>query len=765
MTSSIGLNFFHLSGRMVNRFKLAFQEIIQDINADYYHYNLPDELFKFNKDKATLSLTLFDPTNEYEFLFNVYKGENEAYIQLDYLFRTVFELIMYGNKTYDISICKKKIEKLDSLGNKYRKRLTLINTDNSIVINNKSIRLSEIAHSNYDNMQSLTEFYQISAIFGNENNGGKNQFIVKKISKIDDEVNLEILKKKAQFSDFLSDMEDAIKNKNFFISIHNFKTKYNDIFKIGIPKLNKDNDYINYLCENNNIIDLEPFYVSYLANIILKNEKLLNNQQLLQLITGRIKKDFENIHKKNSINSDEKIRIMSVYFCLYKDCDDISHFNSLKIKNYIFSERQDNSIMDKVYKFYFKFIELLTEDSKIFFYLLQLDSGIGFFHKEKVYTFDLANINMVKKHLISLFPQSLTIYNFYKSKEHYGKAFCEPKTSGIALNEIFLLPNNKYNINIDYNSNNNKNITEDESDDIAMNIILYTFHEFMGHKKFHNSEEGTESPKKIVKNNKLIKLKNESEFNKNDKNSEFILISSFKKGDSGHFLEICYDKYKNQTIFKLLISLDNKGKLIYMPDLFTKNDEVLKKYVILRIIAKEEGIVFNFDKNMSIDEEINLMCQKIDYEKYIKEQNDKGEDKHKKIKNFHNKSSKKFGKRNDKDYFISFEKSKKSTELSPENKGEMNSDLEEQCSEEKEDDDKEEGEEEEEEEGEEEEEEEEEKEKNEGYRRLKRILKKFNLKNDEELLFNIEKIMNQTDLSEEDQKDLDYLYLKLSIIY
>ena len=75
-------------------------------------------------------------------------------------------------------------------------------------------------------MQSLTEFYQISAIFGNENNGGKNQFIVRKISKIDDEVNLEILKKKAQFSDFLSDMEDAIKNKNFFISIHNFKTKY-----------------------------------------------------------------------------------------------------------------------------------------------------------------------------------------------------------------------------------------------------------------------------------------------------------------------------------------------------------------------------------------------------------------------------------------------------------------------------------------------------------------------------------------------------------
>ena len=58
-----------------------------------------------------------------------------------------------------------------------------------------------------------------------------------------------------------------------------------------------------------------------------------------------------------------------------------------------------------------------------------------------------------------------------------------------------------------------------------------------------------------------------------------------------------------------------------------------------------------------------------------------------------------------------------------------------------------------------------EKEKNEGYRRFKRILKKFHLKNDEELSFNVEKIMNQPDLSEEDQKDLDYLYSVLSKIY
>ena len=722
MTSSIELNFFHISSKAISRFKLGFQESIQEIIDDEYRYNLPDELFKFNKDKAILTLKLFFSKIEYEFLFDVYKGENIVYIQLDYLFKTVFELIIYSNKTYFISIRKKKLEKFDSLGNKYRKRLTLINTDNTIVINDKSINLLKIVYNNYGNDQSPTDFYQISAFFGNEISLDQSQFIIKKINKINEEVNLEIFGKKERLSDFLSEMEIAIKKENFFTSVHNFKTKYNDIFQIELPKLNKDSDYINYLFQIKNIIDLEPFYINYLVNKIFKNEKILNNQQLLLLVTERIKQDFKNICSKDNIKSDEKIRIMSIYFSLYSDCEDISYFNSLKIKNFIFSERQENSVLDKVYKFYFKFIELLTEDSKIFFYLLQLVSGIGFFHEKKAYTFDLTNINMVKKYLKSLFPQSLTIYNFYQAKDHFYPAFCEANTSGFALNEIFLLPKNKYNIEIDYNSSNNKNIREDEYDDIATNIILCIFHEYMSHKKSPNKER-TDSPKiKDMNNNKLINL-----------------FSGINKGDSGPFSEICFNKYYFKTILKLLLSLYNKGKLIHRPDLFAKYDEILKKYVILKTIAKEKEIIFKFDKNLSIEDEINLMCQKIDYEKYIKNQNDINENKNRIAKNFSDKFAKQLDERN---------------ELSIENKIEINFDSDEQGSEEDENDEEEED-----------EEVEKEKEKNEGYRRFKRILKKFHLKNDEELSFNVEKIMNQPDLSEEDQKDLDYLYSILSKIY
>ena len=61
-----------------------------------------------------------------------------------------------------------------------------------------------------------------------------------------------------------------------------------------------------------------------------------------------------------------------------------------------------------------------------------------------------------------------------------------------------------------------------------MNIVIFLFHEYLGHKKFHNSEDGSCSPKKIVRNNQLIELKYENLFEKTDENSEYILTSFSK---------------------------------------------------------------------------------------------------------------------------------------------------------------------------------------------------------------------------------------------
>ena len=45
-------------------------------------------------------------------------------------------------------------------------------------------------------------------------------------------------------------------------------------------------------------------------------------------------------------------------------------------------------------------------------------------------------------------------------------------------------------------------------------------------------------------------------------------------------------------------------------------------------------------------------------------------------------------------------------------------------------------------------------------KRYKMILKKFNFKNDEELSFNVEQKLKETDLSQEDYDDLYYLHFK-----
>ena len=52
-----------------------------------------------------------------------YKRENHAYIQLDSFYNTTYELIIYSTNNCKIIQKEKIFEKLDSLDNKYRKRL------------------------------------------------------------------------------------------------------------------------------------------------------------------------------------------------------------------------------------------------------------------------------------------------------------------------------------------------------------------------------------------------------------------------------------------------------------------------------------------------------------------------------------------------------------------------------------------------------------------------------------------------------------------
>ena len=120
-------------------------------------------------------------------------------------------------------------------------------------------------------------------------------------------------------------------------------------------------------------------------------------------------------------------------------------------------------------------------------------------------------------------------------------------------------------------------------------------------------------------------MKYELKFKRNDENSEYILTTNERKGDSGHFLELCYNKFNNKLIMKHLITMKNKGKLVKRADLFNKSQELIEKYVTLRKIAEEKEMSFNFNDTTSIEDEISEMSLKIDIDKYMEEKREKEE--------------------------------------------------------------------------------------------------------------------------------------------
>lgn len=739
MSASIELNFYELcSQSAITKFELPFGKIQEYITKGEYKYQLPDDLFKYNKEKTTLTIKLYSnqkgiESEGVEFIFYVYKSDNHVYIQTDYLFKTVFELILKVKDDIKISQAKQIFTKLDSFDNKYRKRLTLINTDPNIVINNIKYNLNYITGLNYKGIENI--FVQISVNFDTKMD--KNHlFIIKKIKKPDIE-NTEYIdfwkNNKKVLSDMMSEFENIFNKKTFITCYGNLRRKYNSIFEIKVPLLTKDNDYIYDLFKEKglDLDNLEFFFNIYFIEFILNDSSfvdILCDQKLLFAIYQKAKKDLSNLQDYN-LNIIEKIRILSTLFLTYSMCKTIEDFQSLNAKYYLFSEIKEKTIIYKVIKFIESFIDSLNEDSKLFSHLLHINSGIGFCKRNKVYTFDMTNVQMMKNHLKTLFPKFIIIYHL--NSDDTGIAFYSDKTGGIAMNEYYMFKG-KYN-DLDYNSND-LDLSEKELNEIAMTITLYFFHELFGHKKFSFSEEGEESPKKVIKDNKIIELKYTGDFNIQDKKNEYILTSKISKGDSGHYLELAFNKFVFTNIFKLLIEIPNKGKLIDKVDWFTDSLEKLEKYVILREIAKNEGKEFKFDEKTKIEDEVTCMSKDLDIDKY-KEENEKL------IAKFYDSKEKS----NQIRKFIKSKDKKNDSEVFSENTNKINiEESEDDESEEKESD---------------------ENEKIENIKdiRMKKIIKKFKLKFNDELRFEVEKKLKEKGISVEDYKELYYIYKKYLI--
>ena len=617
MSPSIELNFVY-NRKHIDRYQLSFQKEIQNIENDTIKIDIPKSLFKYGKDKIKMKITLFEKNSEKkkDFNFNVYNGKNCAYVGIGGLYSKTYEIILKSIENLKISGNDIEFTELDTNNNEDRKRLVLINWDsNYLKINEKEIILGDITGINCVKIHSS---YQISEINYNE-----NKFIVKPFEE-EKEYDFSLLinnkDKYKNFSIILDNLSNIKDDDEYKKKIIELSKKSEDLPRYDFVYFNETTEYLNKIFDNKELDYFDIFFDYFTYLFFYGNMNLYLYKRTVPIcFINNIKIISDSIKEQPDIDMNEKIRALNALFLSKVKLETLEDLNKLNIQIYYNTESSLNqySILGRAINFINNYIEGINSKSVVYENLLYLDGEYGYYNKEKVYTYDLTNLKILKLHLRQLIPK-IIIFCYAENNE---MAFTAPEFNGIVINDYYLVPKfieKTGSLKIDYNKPPSyfKELTEDDMNDIALDIALELIHEIMGHKKNALVEPGMESPKKIVNKDELIELKCVSEFDEDRLNNridkcEYILTTNKGKGDSGHFLELSYGKIDNTLITKLLFDMENKGKLIKRPDLFTDNGETLKKYVSLRTIIKKRKIKFNLNNDLSIEKEIEEMNKLI----------------------------------------------------------------------------------------------------------------------------------------------------------
>ena len=630
MSVTLELNFYYRT-QNIDRYKLSFQKKEQSIISTKTKIYLDELDFGLCKDKLLVNIQLYIKNSKKNkvYYFYIYYGENKAYIQLDNLYDKAYEIIFTSTKNLNINGDSNSFTELDTMGNKDKKRLILINSSiQYLEINDKLYNLLTIIYNNciVDNSNDSIQSFQLSEI--NLDLNSDDAFIVKQFApKKKCDINF-IINNEKNYRNFTNELFLLFdkSNEDFENELKNLISKYNDLANYNYTYFHQSNEYLNKLFESYKNLDIEIFYNFFVCLYFFENITYYkSNRSIFQKFVLKIKYITNYNIAPLETELHKKISTLNSLFYMNDNFTREEQLNSLNVKIYEMTNiTNNNSILDKVIKFFNRYIDGLKEDSPVYYYLSFLDGGYGMYKKEFVYTYDLTSLKILKMHLKEVLSKNI-IFCYIENSEI---ASTLPEFNGGYINEFHLLKNYKNfdnikNIIYDYPTNN---LNEEIVDDISMNIVLNMIHENFGHQKYDLGETGTNSPKKIInKNNQLIELKHISQFDPNNKNDndEYILSRIQNKGDSGHFLELSFGKVDNVLITKILFDMKNKGKLIYRPDLFLDNGEKLKEYVTLRNSIEKKNINYIIDNKKSIEDDIEAMKTIItDFEKKeLKKQN------------------------------------------------------------------------------------------------------------------------------------------------
>ena len=413
MCPSLDLLFFHFFDKYeIKKFKLSFRENKENIEKDKMTFPIPDIVFKHGKDKATVNISLYDGKGTPEdYKFHVYYGKNTAYIQTDCFTKNVYELILMNLNNVKITEFGKEFNEFDNLGNRDRKRLMLINYRNRYIqINDENYDLSNIVFQN--SLENEIPFNQISIL-----DLEKRLFIIQPI-KDKREYDIQFLKDnkefllifESKFKEFFdsSDSDYSKKGKEIIKTFQKIKNH-------GSLDLNRYNNYLDNIFEKNKFLNLDLFWNYSLCIFFLDNDTkdLYDNRKDVQKLISKIKEIKNNLNKIEELPLYEKARtiysIFTVFFMKGNKFLNSNEIDNLNLRIFLTDQKEKDSIMDRSYQMYKKFVNNISEDSAVFPYLLNLNSGCGYYNKEAFYTFDLKNLDMIKAHLNQVYPKVITI--------------------------------------------------------------------------------------------------------------------------------------------------------------------------------------------------------------------------------------------------------------------------------------------------------------------------------------------------------------------
>ena len=253
------------------------------------------------------------------------------------------------------------------------------------------------------------------------------------------------------------------------------------------------------------------------------------------------------------------------------------------INYFIMSKKEENSILYFVEKFFKNYINNLREDSKIFFKLLELDSGIGYLNGKPYHCFDMTSIDEIKAHLKEIFIDTLITY---KSNKRVC-AFVIAKTGVVAINlseipdqENFFLEKKLEK----YEMTQGKNV--------AVKIVEFLLHEIYGHKKFLcEKEKFIISPYYFIQDSEVYFLDYINSAS-NDPNAIKILPKN-TCADDGTYYELSYGKIGDYYAIEIIDEMNGYGDLLDEINLWTDDLDSLNEYFKYKYFIECKKIPLN----------------------------------------------------------------------------------------------------------------------------------------------------------------------------